>query len=115
MLKIDGERDFIAVNIAVLTVSDSRTLKEDKSGTVLVNRIEKAGHKVAARDIVADEIGRYITPMISVSESSGGTFSRNCFMYLLFCNPMKSKHPDAISQNLDGIRKYAADWFIGYK
>ena len=66
-------------------------------------------------DIVADEIGRYITPMISVSESSGGTFSRNCFMYLLFCNPMKSKHPDAISQNLDGIRKYAAGWLSGYK
>ena len=56
MLKNDGVRDFLAVNIAVLTVSDSRTLDEDKSGIVLVNRIEKAGHKVAAREIVTDEI-----------------------------------------------------------
>ena len=34
--------------------------------------------------------------------------------FFLF-NPIKSKHPDAISQNLVGIRKYAAGWFIGYK
>lgn len=81
MLKIDGERDFIAVNIAVLTVSDSRTLKEDKSGTVLVNRIEKAGHKVAARDIVADEIQFVVEKLnswisnasIDVVIASGGT------------------------------------------
>ena len=81
MLKIDRKRDFIAVNIAVLTVSDSRTLKEDKSGTVLVNRIEKAGHKVAARDIVADEIQFVVEKLnswisnasIDVVIASGGT------------------------------------------
>ena len=56
MSKTEGERGFLPVNIAVLTVSDSRTLEDDKSGLVLVNRIEKAGHKVAARDIVSDEI-----------------------------------------------------------
>ena len=56
MSKTEGERDFLPVNIAVLTVSDTRTLEDDKSGLVLVNRIEKAGHKVAARDIVSDEI-----------------------------------------------------------
>ena len=56
MSKTEGERGFLPVNIAVLTVSDTRTLEDDKSGLVLVNRIEKAGHKVAARDIVSDEI-----------------------------------------------------------
>ncbi len=55
MAKIEGERDFLPVNIAVLTISDSRTLKNDTSGETLVLRIEKAGHLLAARDIVTDE------------------------------------------------------------
>jgi molybdenum cofactor biosynthesis protein B len=58
MSKIKGERDFIPVNIAVLTVSDSRTIENDKSGQTLVERIEGAGHIVAARDIVADDEAR---------------------------------------------------------
>lgn len=56
MSKIEGEREFLPVNIAVLTVSDSRTLEDDKSGLTLVDRIEAAGHKVAVRDIVKDEV-----------------------------------------------------------
>lgn len=56
MAKIDGERSFVAVNIAVLTVSDSRTLETDGSGRTLVERIEGAGHRVAARDIVPDDV-----------------------------------------------------------
>ncbi|MBT3237871.1 MAG: molybdenum cofactor biosynthesis protein B [Rhodospirillaceae bacterium] len=55
MSKIEGSREFLPVNIAVLTVSDSRTLEDDKSGNVLVERIEAADHKVADRDIVKDE------------------------------------------------------------
>ena len=55
MAKIEGERDFLPVNIAVLTVSDTRTLENDTSGDTLAARIEKAGHRLAARDIVADE------------------------------------------------------------
>ncbi len=58
MSKIRGKRDFIPVNIAVLTVSDSRNLENDKSGKTLVKRIEEAGHVVAARDIVADDVAR---------------------------------------------------------
>lgn len=50
-----GEREFLPVRIAVLTVSDTRTLKEDKSGDVLVGRLEAAGHSLADRKIVADE------------------------------------------------------------
>ncbi|MFQ5617329.1 MAG: molybdenum cofactor biosynthesis protein B [Rhodospirillales bacterium] len=55
MAKIKGERAFLPVNIAVLTVSDSRTPATDRSGRTLAERIEKAGHRVAARDIVPDE------------------------------------------------------------
>ncbi|NQV84394.1 MAG: molybdenum cofactor biosynthesis protein B [Rhodospirillales bacterium] len=46
---------FVAVSIAVLTVSDSRTTADDKSGDILVDRLEGAGHTLAARDIVIDD------------------------------------------------------------
>ena len=55
MSKIEGERAFIPVNIAVLTVSDSRTIETDRSGQVLVDRLEAAGHRLADRAIVVDE------------------------------------------------------------
>jgi molybdopterin adenylyltransferase len=51
----DTSRPFIPVNIAVLTVSDTRTLDNDKSGDTLVARITEAGHKLADRAIVADD------------------------------------------------------------
>ncbi len=47
---------FLPVNIAVLTVSDSRTEADDRSGDVLAERLQGAGHKLAARAIVKDEI-----------------------------------------------------------
>lgn len=50
------ERQFIKVNIAVLTISNSRTLADDKSGDTLVERIEQAGHSLAARALVEDSI-----------------------------------------------------------
>ena len=63
MSKIEGERDFLPVNIAVLTVSDSRTLEDDKSGLALVERIKAAGHSVAARDIVKDEVDLIVSKL----------------------------------------------------
>lgn len=54
---IDESRAFLAVNIAILTVSDSRDESTDKSGKTLIERIEAAGHKAAARAIVEDDIG----------------------------------------------------------
>lgn len=53
--KIDETRPFVPVSIAVLTVSDTRTLEEDKSGNVLVERLQAAGHRLADRDIVKDD------------------------------------------------------------
>ncbi|MCB1421529.1 MAG: molybdenum cofactor biosynthesis protein B [Nitratireductor sp.] len=56
MSRIDESRPFIPVGIAVLTVSDTRGLDEDRSGATLVERLEKAGHKLIDRAIVKDDI-----------------------------------------------------------
>ncbi|MEL6648856.1 MAG: molybdopterin-binding protein, partial [Pseudomonadota bacterium] len=55
MSRIDESIDFIPVRIAVLAVSDTRSLAEDRSGNVLVERLEAAGHSLAARKILPDE------------------------------------------------------------
>lgn len=56
MPEIDQSRAFVPINIAILTVSDTRTLESDKSGDLLKARIEAHGHRVVARSIVKDEI-----------------------------------------------------------
>lgn len=55
MSRIDTAKDFVPVRIAVLTVSDTRQIEDDRSGQTLVDRIVAAGHLVAARKIIADE------------------------------------------------------------
>jgi molybdopterin adenylyltransferase len=55
---IDETRQFIPLHIAVLTVSDTRSLADDKSGTTLAERITKAGHALAARAIVTDDVAQ---------------------------------------------------------
>jgi molybdenum cofactor biosynthesis protein B len=56
MSRIDETRSFIPVRITVLTVSDTRSLDEDKSGKTLVDRLESAGHVLKDRAIVTDDI-----------------------------------------------------------
>lgn len=53
---IDQKREFIPLSIAVLTISDTRTEEDDKSGKLLVTRLEKAGHNLCEKKIVADDI-----------------------------------------------------------
>ena len=53
--RIDKSVPFVAVNIAVLTVSDSRSLEDDRSGDVLVGRVADDGHNLADRRIVTDD------------------------------------------------------------
>ncbi|MEO3417022.1 molybdenum cofactor biosynthesis protein B [Roseovarius sp. CAU 1744] len=55
MARIDENKAFIPVRIAVLTVSDSREMADDRSGQVLVDRIAEAGHELADRRIIRDE------------------------------------------------------------
>jgi molybdopterin adenylyltransferase len=56
MTRIDESRPFMPVRIAVLTVSDTRTSADDKSGDTLAMRITDAGHTLADRGIVPDDI-----------------------------------------------------------
>jgi molybdenum cofactor biosynthesis protein B len=80
-MALDEARSFIAVNIAVLTVSDTRTLANDTSGSTLAERIAKAGHRVAARTIEKDDAGAIehhlrgwiADPEIDVVITTGGT------------------------------------------
>jgi molybdenum cofactor biosynthesis protein B len=53
---LDPSKPFVPLAIAVLTVSDTRNIADDKSGALLQERIEAAGHKLAARAIVKDEV-----------------------------------------------------------
>ncbi|HUC63111.1 MAG TPA: molybdenum cofactor biosynthesis protein B [Alphaproteobacteria bacterium] len=81
MAGIDESRTFVPVNIAVLTISDTRDLAGDKSGQTLVERIAGAGHKLAARAIVKDDVATIVAqlkawiadPAIDVVISTGGT------------------------------------------
>ena len=81
MSRIDESKEFIPIRIAVLTVSDSRSLDEDRSGQVLVDRIAAAGHILAAREILRDERAEIADKLrewvaddeIDVVISTGGT------------------------------------------
>ena len=75
------EREFIGINIAVLTVSDTRTLMNDTSGQLIVDRLTEVGHRIAAREIVIDSelqirarLAAWIAdPGIDVIIATGGT------------------------------------------
>src|SRR5579862_5672123 len=78
---IDESKTFVPLKIAVLTVSDTRSVDDDKSGAMLAERIAKAGHTVAARMIVTDDVEKIraqvkawmADPAVDVVISTGGT------------------------------------------
>lgn len=81
MPKLDQTRPFIPVRIAVLTVSDTRGIAEDKSGGILAEMIAQTGHVVADRAIVKDDVGAIQTKIrawiadanVDVVITTGGT------------------------------------------
>lgn len=81
MTRLDETKDFIPVRIAVLTVSDTRTAEDDKSGDTLVERLTSAGHILAARGIIKDDrpviaaqLRAWIAaPEVDVILTTGGT------------------------------------------
>lgn len=81
MSKISEGNEFIPTRIAILTVSDSRSLADDRSGDTLVKRLEAAGHILADRKIITDERGDIadqlrawsLDPEVDVIISTGGT------------------------------------------
>ena len=80
-MPIDESRSFLPVRIALLTISDSRTLADDRSGDTLAERIESAGHVLAARYIERDERSTIVArlhswiddPQIDCIITTGGT------------------------------------------
>jgi molybdenum cofactor biosynthesis protein B len=81
MPSMDESKQFVPLSIAVLTISDTRSLADDKSGSTLAERLTSAGHALAAREIVTDDveairavIRRWIAdPGVDVIISTGGT------------------------------------------
>ena len=81
MAGIDESKQFVPLKIAVLTISDTREMVDDKSGATLVDRIQSAGHAIAERGIVRDDtqairerVSRWIAdPAIDVVITTGGT------------------------------------------
>tara|TARA_R110002073_G_scaffold87564_15_gene207946 strand:+ start:604 stop:1146 length:543 start_codon:yes stop_codon:yes gene_type:complete len=81
MPRLDDAKPFVPVRIAVLTVSDTRSAADDRSGDTLVARLEGAGHRLAARAILQDERAQIAAqlrawtqdPDIDVIISTGGT------------------------------------------
>jgi molybdenum cofactor biosynthesis protein B len=81
MAGIDTDKPFRPLRIAVLTVSDTRGPAEDRSGDALVDRLERAGHRLAARDLVRDDadiiverLAAWIAdPAVDVVVTTGGT------------------------------------------
>jgi len=81
MSRIDDSRPFLPVNIAILTVSDTRTAATDTSGDTLAELIRRDGHEVAARAIVRDDVPTIVAqlrkwiadPAIDTVISTGGT------------------------------------------
>lgn len=81
MTKLDESRPFLPVNIAVLTVSDTRGLADDRSGDTLAERIRGAGHIVVDRKIIKDDQPSIVAqlrswiadPKVDVVIATGGT------------------------------------------
>ena len=81
MAGIDESLPFYPLRIAVLTVSDSRTVETDTSGSLLVDRLTAAGHELAGRSLVTDDVATIrgqverwvVDPQVEVIISTGGT------------------------------------------
>ena len=81
MTSTGESKQFVPLNIAVLTISDTRSLEDDKSGTTLSERLIAAGHTLAAREIIVDDVDairtiirRWISdPGVDVVITTGGT------------------------------------------
>lgn len=105
MTRIDETRPFIPINIAVLTVSDTRTLETDKSGDTLVKMIEAAGHTISERAIVTDDIDKLRSkvrgwiddPGIDAVITTGGTGFTGRDVTPEALQPLFEKHIDGFS------------------
>ena len=106
MNRIDESRPFIVLSVAVLTVSDTRSLEDDKSGRTLAERIGEAGHRLAARAIVTDDKDRIAgqvaqwaaDPAIDIIITTGGTGFTGRDVTPEAIEPLFDKRMDGVSQ-----------------
>jgi len=102
---IDAARSFMPLGIAVLTVSDTRSMADDKSGATLVERLEKAGHRLAGRAIATDDIEAIRAhvrawigdPDVDVVITTGGTGFTGRDVTPEALTPLFEKHMDGFS------------------
>ncbi len=100
-----NDKPFIPVSFAVLTVSDSRTLADDRSGTTLAERIVAAGHRLADRQIVTDDVRKIRSvvrkwiadPAIDAVITTGGTGFTGRDVTPEAVEPLFEKHMDGFS------------------
>ncbi len=105
MSRIDEAKPFLPVGIAVLTVSDTRTMSDDRSGDVLVERLTGAGHRLAGRAIVPDDVeairnavrGWIADPAVDVVITTGGTGFTGRDMTPEALEPLFEKRMDGFS------------------
>ncbi len=102
---VDGTRQFVPLKIAVLTVSDTRGLADDKSGATLVERLVKAGHALADRAIVTDDVEAIrakvrawiADPGVDVVITTGGTGFTGRDVTPEAISPLFEKHMEGFS------------------
>ncbi len=105
MTGIDETLPFIPIEIAIMTVSDTRTQKDDKSGTLLGNMLQEAGHTLADQAIVRDDIKDIQTqikswveqPSIDAIITTGGTGFTGRDVTPEALTPLFDKHIDGFS------------------
>lgn len=105
MPRIDESRPFVPVRIAVLTVSDTRTERDDKSGDTLADLLTADGHVLAARAIAKDDVhdiraivrGWIADPAIDVVITTGGTGFTGRDVTPEALTPLFEKHIDGFS------------------
>lgn len=107
---MNKKNEFIAVNICVLTVSDTRTIKDDKSGDYLVDSIKKEGHKIVDRDIVKDDeqeikkiVKKWVKEKIEVIITTGGTGFTKKDVTIEAIEPMFDKNMGGFSATFHAI------------
>nr|WP_306265926.1 molybdenum cofactor biosynthesis protein B [Pararhizobium sp. IMCC3301] len=106
MPRLDMTKQFIPLKIAVLTLSDTRSLDEDRSGAVLVERLQKAGHSLADRALCKDDIGQIREQVsqwiadrnVDVVITTGGTGFTGHDVTPEALTPLFEKHMDGFSQ-----------------
>ena len=113
MDRIDESRPFIPVSFAVLTVSDTRGLADDKSGATLAERVEKAGHRLVGRAIVTDDVEKIMGQVMSwvaredidAVITTGGTGFTGRDVTPEAVSPLFEKHMDGFSTLFHAISR----------